>query len=99
MSGESIVGESGDGVEDYRIEHDSMGEVRVPKQAEWGAQTQRAVENFPISGLTVDRGLIQALALIKGAAATVNAELGVIKQDVGDALAEAAAEVAAGGHA
>ena len=59
----------------YRIEHDSMGEVRVPIEALWGAQTQRAVENFPISGLRIERRLIRALALVKGEAARVNVRL------------------------
>ena len=59
----------------YRIEHDSMGDVRVPAQAKWQAQTQRAVENFPISGMTVERSLISALAAIKGAAALENARM------------------------
>ncbi|MFB7332026.1 class II fumarate hydratase [Streptomyces adustus] len=81
---------------DYRIEHDSMGEVRVPVHAKWRAQTQRAVENFPISGQRIERAHIEALARIKGAAAKVNAELGVLGQDVADAIQEAAAEVAAG---
>src|SRR5579884_2101105 len=76
-----------------RIEHDSMGEVRVPAHAKWRAQTQRAVENFPISGMRIDRELIAALAAIKGAAARVNAELGVIDPDVASAIAEAAEEV------
>jgi fumarate hydratase class II len=58
--------------DDFRIEHDSMGEVRVPKAALWGPQTQRAVENFPISGLRVDPELIRALATIKSVAARVN---------------------------
>ena len=58
---------------EYRIEHDTMGEVRVPKNAKYQAQTQRAVENFPISGRTLERAQIRALALIKSAAATVNA--------------------------
>jgi len=80
----------------FRVEHDSMGEVRVPAEAKWGAQTQRAVENFPISGLTIDRALVAALAAIKGAAARENARLKVIAKDVGDALAAAAAEVEAG---
>ncbi|MGH9103798.1 MAG: lyase family protein, partial [Acidimicrobiales bacterium] len=79
-----------------RVEHDSMGEVRVPAAARWGAQTQRAVENFPISGLRLEGSLISALALLKGAAARANVELGVIGDDVGRALAEAAEEVAAG---
>ena len=63
---------------DHRIEHDSMGEVRVPAWAKWRAQTQRAVENFPISGTPIERELIGALAAIKGAAAAVNADLGVL---------------------
>ncbi|MFL6026813.1 MAG: class II fumarate hydratase [Friedmanniella sp.] len=81
---------------DYRVEHDSMGEVRVPAWAKWRAQTQRAVENFPISGTPIERELIAALASIKGAAATVNASLGVLPQEVADAIAGAAAEVASG---
>jgi fumarate hydratase class II len=87
-----------DARDEYRIEHDTMGEVRVPRTARWGAQTQRAVENFPVSGLTVDRGLIHALGAIKAAAAEVNGELGVIDADVAGAIAAAAAEVAAGDH-
>jgi fumarate hydratase class II len=82
--------------DDFRIEHDSMGEVRVPKDAKWRAQTQRAVENFPISGATLERAHIEALARIKAAAATVNAELGVIDRDVADAVISAADEVARG---
>ena len=73
-----------------------MGEVRVPKAAKWGAQTQRAVENFPISGKPVETSLIAALALIKGAAAAVNVEIGTVASDVGAALQKAAAEVVAG---
>ena len=68
---------------EYRIEHDTMGEVRVPKDAKYQAQTQRAVENFPISGRALDRTQVRALALIKGAAAKVNAGLGVIPADIG----------------
>ena len=68
--------------QDFRIEHDSMGDVRVPKDAKWRAQTQRAVQNFPVSGLVIDRELIGALAAIKGAAAAVNAELGVIPDEL-----------------
>jgi len=81
---------------EFRIEHDSMGDVRVPRDAKWRAQTQRAVENFPVSGLTIDRDLIGAIASIKGAAATVNAELGVVADDVAKAIHEAATEVARG---
>jgi fumarate hydratase class II len=82
--------------DDFRIEHDSMGEVKVPRHAKWRAQTQRAVENFPISGVTIDRHLIGALASIKGAAAVVNRELGVLEGDVAGAIHDAAAEVARG---
>ncbi|MFD9482199.1 MULTISPECIES: class II fumarate hydratase [Streptomyces] len=80
----------------FRIEHDSMGDVRVPRHAKWRAQTQRAVENFPISGQRLERAHIEALARIKAAAAVVNAKLGVVDQDVADAIRSAAAEVADG---
>jgi fumarate hydratase, class II len=83
-------------VNDFRIEHDSMGEVRVPTSARWQAQTQRAVENFPISGLRIERALIAALAAIKGAAAMVNGRLKVIPKDVAGAIHLAASEVEAG---
>src|SRR4029079_19635859 len=63
------------GMTEYRIEHDSMGEVRVPATAKYAAQTQRAVENFPISGQPIEGRLIRALALIKGEAAVVNGRL------------------------
>lgn len=82
----------------YRIEHDTMGEVRVPTDALYRAQTQRAVENFPISGTTLERGHIAALARIKKAAARANAELGILDTGVADAIAAAADEVAAGRH-
>ncbi|MBO3096540.1 class II fumarate hydratase [Cellulomonas dongxiuzhuiae] len=82
----------------FRIEHDTMGEVRVPADALYRAQTQRAVENFPISGSTLERGHIEALARVKKAAARANAELGVLPQDVADAIATAADEVASGVH-
>ncbi|MFB7588146.1 class II fumarate hydratase [Streptomyces sp. NPDC056169] len=81
---------------EYRIEHDSMGEVRVPAHAKWRAQTQRAVENFPVSGQRLERAHIEALARIKAAAATVNAELGVIDADRAGAIVSAAEEVAEG---
>jgi fumarate hydratase class II len=84
--------------QEFRIEHDSMGDVQVPKDALWRAQTQRAVENFPISGTTIDRQLISALGTIKAAAARANAELGVIEEDLATAIAEAAGEVAANQH-
>src|SRR5205085_10058813 len=82
--------------EEYRVEHDSMGDVRVPADAKWAAQTQRAVENFPISDMRVERSLIAALATLKGAAALVNARLKLVDRDVAQAVHEAAAEVAAG---
>ncbi|WP_037573350.1 class II fumarate hydratase [Phaeacidiphilus oryzae] len=81
---------------EYRVEHDSMGEIRVPAEAKWRAQTQRAVENFPISGRPLDPAHIQALARIKAAAAKVNAELGVVDADTAEAIAEAAGEIVAG---
>ncbi|MEV0782394.1 class II fumarate hydratase [Streptomyces sp. NPDC050423] len=80
----------------YRIEHDSMGEVRVPADARWRAQTQRAVENFPISGQRLERAHIEALARIKAAAAKVNAELKVLDPEIARAIQDAAAEVAGG---
>ncbi|MFE6909777.1 class II fumarate hydratase [Streptomyces erythrochromogenes] len=80
----------------FRTEHDSMGDVRVPVDAKWRAQTQRAVENFPLSGQRLERAHIEALARIKAAAALVNARLGVVDQDVADAIRSAAAEVADG---
>jgi fumarate hydratase class II len=84
--------------EDFRIEHDTMGEVRVPARALWKAQTQRAVENFPISGVPIDPALIAALGQIKGAAALTNGRLGVISEERAAAIAEAAAAVASGAH-
>jgi fumarate hydratase, class II len=81
-----------------RVEHDSMGEVRVPSDALWGAQTQRAIENFPISGRPIERALIGALATIKGVSATVNGQLGVIPKDMAVAIHDAAAVVARGEH-
>ncbi|MFJ6943128.1 class II fumarate hydratase [Streptomyces wuyuanensis] len=80
----------------HRIEHDSMGEVRVPEHAKWRAQTQRAVENFPVSGQRLERAHVEALARIKGGAAKVNAELGVLDEDIARAVREAAEEVAEG---
>ncbi|TDD32420.1 class II fumarate hydratase [Actinomadura sp. KC06] len=84
------------GEQEFRVEHDSMGEVRVPPAAKWRAQTQRAVENFPISGRPLEASHIAALGQIKAAAATVNAELGVLDDDVARAIAAAAREVADG---
>lgn len=81
---------------EYRIEHDTMGEVRVPAQALYRAQTQRAVENFPISGQTLEPAHIRALALIKKAAASANEELGVLDSVRATAIRAAADQVAAG---
>jgi fumarate hydratase class II len=81
-----------------RIERDSMGEMRVPGDALFGATTQRAVENFPISGRGFTRPFLRALGLIKQAAAQTNAELGELDAERAEAIARAAAEVAAGDH-
>jgi len=80
----------------FRIEKDSLGEVRVPIGALYGAQTQRAVENFPISGQGFGRGFIQALGMLKKAAALTNQELGTLDKEIAEAIATAAGEVAAG---
>jgi fumarate hydratase class II len=82
----------------FRIEHDSMGEIKVPTDALWGAQTQRAVDNFAISGRPMPRAFIRALGLIKGAAAAVNQGLGVLDKNRGQAIEAATAEVAEGKH-
>ena len=87
-----------DNAADYRIEHDTMGEVRVPASALYRAQTQRAVENFPISGSGLEVQQIQALARIKKAAAQANARLGVLDPAVAKAIEDAADEVIAGRH-
>jgi fumarate hydratase class II len=81
---------------EYRIEHDTMGEVRVPASALYAAQTQRAVENFPVSGDVLESAQITALARIKKAAAIANARLGVLDQSIADAIAAAADEVITG---
>jgi len=82
----------------FRIEKDSMGELEVPEDALWGAQTQRAVNNFPISGLTMPRQFIAALGLVKWAAAGANSELGLIKSDVAVAVQKAALAVSEGDY-
>ena len=82
----------------FRTEHDSMGELQVPEDALWGAQTQRAVDNFPISGMPMPSRFISALGLVKWAAAGANAELGLMKSDVAIAIQKAAMEVIAGEH-
>ena len=84
--------------EEFRIEHDTMGEMRVPADALYGAQTARAVENFPISGLRFPRSFIRALALIKSAAARANGERGSLPADKAAAIERAAEEVLAGTH-
>src|SRR5512139_3522459 len=84
--------------ESVRIEKDSLGDVQVPAHALYMAQTQRAIENFPVSGLRFGRSFIRALGIIKSAAAVVNAELGLLDANMASALEKAAAEVAAGRH-
>ncbi len=82
----------------YRIEHDSMGALEVPSDALWGAQTQRAANNFPVSGLRMPRQFIRALGLIKWGAASVNCDLGLLSADMADAVKTAALEVVDGRH-
>jgi fumarate hydratase class II len=82
----------------FRVEHDSMGALKVPAEALWGAQTQRAVQNFPISGRTMPAEFIGALGLVKQAAARANKDLKLLDARVADAIDSAAAEVAAGRH-
>jgi fumarate hydratase, class II len=82
----------------YRIEKDSLGEMRVPEDALWGAQTQRAVENFPISGIRFPRSFIAALGTIKRAAAETNRELGLLDAELAEAIGAAAEEVRGGVH-
>jgi len=83
---------------EFRVERDTMGELRVPAHALWGAQTQRAVQNFPLSGLTMPRGFLRALGLVKWAAAGANMELGELDKVRGFAIQKAALEVAEGRH-
>jgi fumarate hydratase class II len=83
---------------EFRTEKDSMGELKVPADAKWGAQTQRAVDNFPISGLTMPRQFIAALGLVKWAAAGSNAELGLLGTNMAVSIQKAALEVANGAH-
>ncbi len=84
--------------EDFRTEQDSLGEMQVPADAYWGAQTQRAVENFPISDVTFGRRFVRALGIVKKAAARANEDLGTIPEDKADCIVEAADEVIAGDH-
>ena len=82
--------------DDVRVERDSLGEVEVPSDAYWGAQTQRAVENFPISGLTFGRRFVRALGIVKKAAAAANRDLGLLDEEITGAVVDAADEVIAG---
>jgi fumarate hydratase class II len=82
----------------FRVEHDSMGELKVPSDALWGAQTQRAVENFPVSGIPMPREFIRAVGLVKWAAATANRQLEMIDSAIADAICAAADEVISGEH-
>ncbi|RQG89796.1 class II fumarate hydratase [Natrarchaeobius halalkaliphilus] len=84
--------------DDYRLEQDSLGEMRVPTDAYWGAQTQRAIQNFPISGISFGRRFIRGLGVVKKAAAQANRDLDLVDDDVADAIVEAADEVIAGEH-
>src|SRR6058998_687898 len=81
---------------EYRTEKDFLGELKVPKDAYWGAQTQRAIENFPISGIRFGRRFIYALGLIKKACAETNMELGLLDSKTGKAIVKAAEEVMEG---
>src|SRR2546430_14458309 len=82
----------------FRVERDSMGEIKVPAEALWGAHTQRAVQNFPVSGLTIPPPFIGALGLVKQAAVRVHRDPKLLEPKLAQAVEEAAAEVAAGGH-
>ena len=82
----------------YRSEKDAMGTIQVPGDAYYGAQTQRAAENFPVSGLTLPPGFIAALAVIKQCAAGSNAELDLLEKKISEAIQTAAGEVGEGKH-
>src|SRR5438128_10155286 len=83
-------------VEEYRLDKDSMGEVKVPSSAYYGAETQRAVQNFPISGLRLPKEFIRAMALIKLSAARANMQLGLLDSKKGEAIVSSAKEVMEG---
>ncbi|OLZ07996.1 class II fumarate hydratase [Sulfobacillus thermosulfidooxidans] len=83
-------------MESYRVSHDSLGDVKVPQDAYWGPQTQRAIENFPISGLRLPRRFIRAQGIIKWAAAKANAEVGALPENIAQAIMKAADEVISG---
>src|SRR4029453_668687 len=91
MAGKSKAGAT-------RVVHDSFGELRVPADALYGATTQRAVENFPVSGLRMPRAFLRALGLLKAAAAAANGELGLLPKSMAKAITAAAREVADGRH-
>src|SRR5699024_4797455 len=80
--------------QEFRIEHDTMGEVKVPAKALWRAQTQRAVENFPISGRPLESAQIRAMGLLKAACAKVNIERGLLPEEKGQAIVDAALRIA-----
>jgi fumarate hydratase class II len=82
----------------YREEKDSMGTVNVPQDAYYGSQTQRAADNFPISGMTLPAEFIQSLALVKRCAAQVNSDLGLLDSKLADAISESAREIVDGQH-
>jgi fumarate hydratase class II len=84
--------------DDYRVERDSLGEMQVPADAYWGAQTQRAVENFPISNVTFGRRFVRALGIVKKAAAQANRDLDLLEADTAEHIVAAAEEVIAGDH-
>jgi fumarate hydratase, class II len=84
--------------EEFRTERDSLGEMEVPVDAYWGAQTQRAVENFPISGIEFDRRFVRALGVVKKSAARANLDLDLLDEEIGEAIVEAADEVIEGDH-
>ncbi len=84
--------------DEFRVERDSLGEMQVPADAYWGAQTQRAVENFPISGISFGRRFVRALGIVKKAAAKANRDLGLLEPETADVIVEAADEVIAGNH-
>ena len=83
---------------EYRVENDSMGEIKVPADKHWGAQTQRAIENFNISGITMPPEFLQALGLLKWAVASANSDLGLLAKDKSEAIGNSALEIAKGEH-
>ena len=84
--------------DDYRTESDSLGEMQVPADAYWGAQTQRAVENFPVSGISFGRRFVRALGIVKKSAAQANRDLDLLDDEIASAIVDAADEVIAGEH-